>query len=380
MGGLFTVKFIQTSDWQIGMKGSGLGEAGPIVRETRIESINNIMKSASREDVDFILLCGDIFEHNMVGQEEVQKVISIINKYPDVPFYLLPGNHDILGPGSIYERPIFQNVENLTIINSEEPIVVNGATLHPCPVTSKFSKKDASSVIPNVNSSSGVHIGIAHGSLVGKFPESNWESVVLPIEPSCVDRTGVDFLALGHWHSFRTYEDGSGITRLAYSGTHEQTNYGEDTAGQCLLVQIDEKGKIPIIQCIKTGKLTWEYKEFEIKDFYSLEELKTYLKSVQDVDMVKLSIYGELQLDFKNELDNILEFQKTLHKDFKVDLDSLKIVAPVGLEDKYDYGDPTLNKTDFKLKKLLSDETDPLERRIISEAIGKLRRFKEEVG
>ena len=66
------VRFIQTSDWQIGMKGGGLGEAGPLVRETRIDSIRNVLKSAQEKKVDFVLLCGDIFEHNMVSQDASQ--------------------------------------------------------------------------------------------------------------------------------------------------------------------------------------------------------------------------------------------------------------------------------------------------------------------
>jgi DNA repair exonuclease SbcCD nuclease subunit len=60
------VKFIQTSDWQIGMKGGGLGAAGPIVREVRINTIHTILKSARDNAVDFVLVCGDTFEHNIV--------------------------------------------------------------------------------------------------------------------------------------------------------------------------------------------------------------------------------------------------------------------------------------------------------------------------
>ena len=108
------MRFVQTSDWQIGMKGGGLGEAGPIVRETRIESIHNVLKTARDRTADFVLLCGDIFEHNMVSQEDVKRVIAIFNHYPDIPLFLLPGNHDVLGADCIYNRPIFQRVEHLT--------------------------------------------------------------------------------------------------------------------------------------------------------------------------------------------------------------------------------------------------------------------------
>lgn len=219
------VRFIHTSDWQIGMKGSGLGEAATIVRNIRFESIDNVLKSSRDHEVDFVILCGDIFEHNMVSQEDVKKVISIFNDYPNIPVYLLPGNHDMLGPDCVYNREIFQRVKNLTILRNNNPVEVQGAVLHPCPVFSKFSKQDPTETIQNVNDNNQIHIIVAHGSLIGKFAASNWEDIDLPINPSCVDTTGVDYLALGHWHSYRTFEDCNGVTRIAYSGTHEQTNY-----------------------------------------------------------------------------------------------------------------------------------------------------------
>jgi DNA repair exonuclease SbcCD nuclease subunit len=372
---LYLVKFIHTSDWQIGMKGSGLGEAGPIIRETRIESINNVMNVAEKENVDFILMCGDIFEHNMISQEEVKKVISIFNKYADIQLYLLPGNHDIMGPDCVYERSIFQNVTNLTILDSCNPVDAKDAILLPCPIASKFVTTDITSVIPDVNHTDGIHIGIAHGSLIGKFPVSNEEDIKLPVDSSCIDRAGIDYLALGHWHSFRKYKDKNGTFRIAYSGTHEQTNYNEDSAGQCLLVTIDGKGCIPKIDPIKTGKLTWSTKKFEMDDKSSIIELKTYLESVRNYDMVKVIIEGNLPLDSKNELDKVLEFETTLHKNFKVKMDSLNINTAIGLEDQFDYNDLTLNETELYLKKLLSNEADNEKKRIIAEAISKLRFF-----
>jgi len=373
-------RFIQTSDWQIGMKGGGLGEAGPIVRETRIGSIHNVLESAQEQKVDFVLLCGDIFEHNMISQEEVKKVVTIFNKYPDIPLYLLPGNHDIIGADCVYNRAIFQGVKHLTILYTRDSVEVPGAVLHPCPVLSKFSTQDYSNAIPEVHDFDGIHIGVAHGSLVGKSPVPNWEDIELPIDPSCVDRTGIDYLALGHWHSHRTFEDSTGVTRMAYSGTHEQTNYGEDNAGQCLLVQIDEKGDLPKIEPIKTGQLTWVSNDFEMKDSSSITELKDYFESIKGIDMVRLVLHGELPLEFKEELDNILEFQTTIHKNFRVKLESLSITVPPLLEAPFDFGDPTLNQTEIHLKQLLANETDPGKRRIIVEALTHLQRFGREVG
>ena len=369
------VRFLQTSDWQIGMKGGGLGEASPIVRETRIESIHNVLRSAQERGVDFVLLCGDIFEHNMVSQEDVRKVVTILNKYPDVPLYLLPGNHDILGADCVYNREIFQRVNHLTVLRTSDPIQVSDAFLHPCPILSKFTTQDLTGSIPHVHEFDGIHIGIAHGSLSGRSPVPSWEDINLPIALSCVDRTGIDYLALGHWHSHRVFEDSNGIARVAYSGTHEQTKYDEDDAGQCLLVQIDGKGDNPRIEPIRTGQLTWVSGEFEMRDSSSLIELANYLESIKEIDMVRLDLRGELPLGAKEELDNVLEFQATLHRNFRVKLESLNITAPAQLEEEMDFGDPTLNQTEIHLRQLLANETDPGQGRIIVEAITHLRRF-----
>jgi len=372
------VCFIQTSDWQIGMKGGGLGEAGPIVRETRIESIHNVLKSAQDRKVDFILLCGDIFEHNMVSQEEVKKVVTIFNQYADIPLYLLPGNHDILGADCVYSREIFQRIKHLKILTTSDSIEVAGAILHPCPVLSRFTTQNLTGTIPGVGKDDGIHIAVAHGSLVGKSPVQNWEDVDLPIEPSCVERTGIDYLALGHWHSYRTFEDNTGIARIAYSGTHEQTKYDEDSAGYCLFVQIDGKGDAPKIEPIKTGQLTWISSEFEMKDAASLNELKKYLESIKEFDLVKLNLYGELPLEYKEELDNIIEFQTTIHKDIRVKTESLTLSVQTRSEARFDFGDPTLNQTEINLKKLLESEADLEKKRIIIEALAHLQRFGKE--
>jgi DNA repair exonuclease SbcCD nuclease subunit len=373
------VRFIQTSDWQIGMKGGGLGEAAPIVREIRIESINNVLKSAKDRDADFVLLCGDIFEHNMVSQEDVIKVVSVFNQYANIPIYLLPGNHDILGADCVYNRPIFQKLKHLTIIQTCDTIQIPNAYLHPCPIFSKFITKDLSANIPSVHELDGIQIGVVHGSLIGKFSAGDWEDITLPIDPSCIERTGIDYLALGHWHGYRIFEDSKGIDRIAYSGTHEQTRYSEDDAGYCLMVQIDRKGDKPIIEPIKTGQLKWLSYEFDMKDSSSLTELKSYFDSIEDADMVRLELRGELPLECKEELDNMLEFQTTKHKNFRAKLDLLNITVTTQLEWQVDLGDPTLNQTNEHLNQLLANEADPKKRRVIVEALTHLHRLGMEV-
>jgi DNA repair exonuclease SbcCD nuclease subunit len=370
------VRFVHTSDWQIGMKGGGLGNAADHIRSARIESINNIFDVATEQKADFVLISGDVFEHNQVSNSDVNAVVSVLNKYPKIPIFLLPGNHDCLGPGCVYERDIFSRIGHLTILDSCDPVFLKDVIIHPIPIKSIYLRDEKDRTFRCVKDEPGIHIGVAHGSL--KTGLSEQLDFDLPIEPCCVDEAGLDYLALGHWHSLRTFEDGDGVPRIAYSGTHERTKYDEDSAGNCLLVQISSKGSPPVITPIRTGMLSWSTVEFELKDKNSLTELDDFLGEFKDVDLLKLELSGELDIKYKEELENILEYQSTLHKDLKVIEEALRFYAPIDPNYIQDLQDPTLNQVERELRKRLENEKNKRDRAILIESISLLHRLARE--
>ena len=78
-----------------------------------------------------------------------------------------------------------------------------------------------------------------------------------PIPNNAAQHAGLDYLALGHWHSHLEIKGSDGVARLAYCGTHEPTKFGERLSGYALLVEIAERGAVPAITPIRTGGLTW---------------------------------------------------------------------------------------------------------------------------
>lgn len=369
------VRFIQTSDWQIGMKGGGLGEAGSLVRSQRINTISNIFDLALEHKVDFVLISGDVFENNNVSDKDVSAVISIINKYQNIPVFLLPGNHDSLGSGCVYDRDIFRRVEHLTILNSFEPVEIGDAILHPLPIYSRYSSEGDHSFL-DVKEQSGVHIGVTHGSLMGKFHGEG--EIDYPINLGCVEECGLDYLALGHWHSWSIHEDSAGVPRIAYSGTHEQTKYSEKDAGYCLLVEISEKGANPVIKPLKCGRLSWASFDYEISSVEQLSDLEGLLKEHKDHNMLELNLWGRLSLDDENELKRILAYHDTLHEDFRANIDSLRYTVPIDKDSARDLGDPTLNLVDVELRSMIVDEADSRQQSVLVEAISMLYRLSEE--
>jgi predicted phosphodiesterase len=260
------MKFIHTADWQIGMKAAHVGAVGARIREARLEAARKVIEAAAAHGAEFILVAGDTFEDNAVDRVLVQKAADILARSP-VPVYVIPGNHDPLVPGSVWDHPAWSEQDPIRILTAPEPVQIPGGTLFPCPVLEKHSRKDPTAWI-DAAQAEGVKIGLAHGTVEGmpQLPPDH------PIPRDAASRTGLDYLALGHWHSTATYEEpAGGAPRMAYSGTHETTRFGERASGNILLVEIPVPGEggggVPptvTLTPFRTGTLSWLTLEQEI--------------------------------------------------------------------------------------------------------------------
>lgn len=133
------MKFIHTADWQIGMKAAHIGTSADRVRNERLEAARRVVKVAEENEAEYIFLAGDTFEDNGVDRVLVQKVVDILGKFSGT-VYLIPGNHDPLVPGSVWEHPAWASFTNLHVLEKAEPIEVHGGILYPCPACEKHSK------------------------------------------------------------------------------------------------------------------------------------------------------------------------------------------------------------------------------------------------
>ena len=207
------MRFLHTADWQVGMKASHVGEAGTRVRDERVAAARRVVEAARAAGADFILAAGDTFEDNGVDRVLVQKVADILVGFGG-PVYLIPGNHDPLVPGAVWDHPAWKASANVHVLREERPVEIPGGTLYPCPVRAKHSGKDPTAWIP-VEEDRGIRIGLAHGTVEGVHQEEP----DYPIARDAATRHGLDYLALGHWHSTATYAGPDGTTRMAFQGT-----------------------------------------------------------------------------------------------------------------------------------------------------------------
>ncbi len=278
------MKFIHTADWQLGMKAAHVGAAAARVREERLEAAGRVVATARERGAEFLLIAGDTFEDNAVDRALVQKVADILAGSP-VPVYVLPGNHDPLTPGSVWEHPAWRSMEHVHVLREEKPVEIPGGRLYPCPVTDKRSRKDPSAWIGHQEAGV-IGIGLAHGTVEG-MPQAEPDH---PIPRDAASRSGLDYLALGHWHSTALYPAADGAARMAYCGTHETTGFGERDSGNVLLVEIPDHGAAPSLTTERTGALAWEVMERDVRAPGDLAQLRRDIESLERPESVLLQV------------------------------------------------------------------------------------------
>jgi DNA repair exonuclease SbcCD nuclease subunit len=260
------MKFLHTADWQIGMKADFVGQAAQVVRDERVSA-------------------GDLFEDNAVDRALVQRVVDILTRFRG-PVYLIPGNHDSLVPGSVWDHPAWRSASNLIVLAEQKPFEIHGGLLFPCPIRDKYSRKDPAAWIQGEQGKT-IRLGMAHGNVEG-LPQDNPDH---PIARDAASRAGLDYLALGHWHSPAKYPDSNGLVRMAYCGTHEPSRFGERDSGHALIVEVSSPGSPPVMRPIQTGRLRWEILESDIGDPGDLRRLRQELEGLTEPETLLLDLH-----------------------------------------------------------------------------------------
>lgn len=316
------IRFLHTADWQLGMKARHVAEVGDKVRAARLQTVRRLLQVAAEQQADFVIVAGDTFEDNQVDSQLVHKLLSILEQCP-LPIYILPGNHDPLTADSVYLRSVLVNnlPANVHILRTFEPLEpLPGVILLPAPCCQKKSDSDPTLRWPLV-SSPAVKIGVAHGSLM---IEGRYQPDDFPIALAAAERQGLDYLALGHWHSLFSLGK-----RTFYSGTPEPTGFDEPGSGSVLLVTIDQLGQIPQVEPIKVNTLSWQRWEYDLGA--GIEGIAGRLKHrIGELDkpetaLVRLALAGHLSLADSTKLNELTGWLRA--RLFHLELDTSRLLT-----------------------------------------------------
>lgn len=311
------MRFLHTADWQIGMKAASAGAAGRRVREARLESAARVAAIPA----DFLLVAGDTFEDNGVDRALVERVASILASFAG-PVFVLPGNHDPLLPGSVWEHPSWRQHANVTVIREAGAYAVPGGTLLAAPLMERHSRLDPTAWLEGVARPEGIVIGMSHGTVEGVDDDTEHH----PIARTAWRRAELDYLALGHWHSTSLYSDEAGRTRMAYSGTHETTKFGERDSGNVLRVTVAGEVKV---ERLATGVLRWETVEEDMRGSAELETVRARLQALPETALVRCRLRGLLHAEDRALVEQLRDIGQRFPW-FGLDTEALRPAAKEG--------------------------------------------------
>ena len=169
------VKFLHTADWQLGMARHYLdNDAQARFGGARLDVIEDMAKLATVEQCEFVVVCGDVFESNQVQRQVVVRAFERMATFPQLTFFLLPGNHDPLDASSIYGSPTFieRCPENVKVLTGTEPIqAAPGVELIPAPWPNKHPTTDlVEAACGSLEQTNALRIVVGHGAINSLSP------------------------------------------------------------------------------------------------------------------------------------------------------------------------------------------------------------------
>jgi DNA repair exonuclease SbcCD nuclease subunit len=319
------ISFIHTADWQIGKQfGKITGDIAALLRESRFDAIKKLAQLANTNQVDAILVAGDVFDANEVSDTTLRRTLNAMSDYKG-SWVLLPGNHDAALAQSVWTRisQLPEKTDNIILATEPSPILLANGQLAilPAPLKQRHEFKDLTEWFDHYDVDDGVFkVGLAHGSVKGWLPESAEIHNMISYERA--QTAYLDYLALGDWHGQRKISP-----KIWYSGTPEQDRFSDNEPGKALLVTLKEKGSDPVVDPLEVGTYQWHRLSatlFGENDITALDVLFRDFKHAE-TQLVRLSLIGNLSLELRQKLMELLELWRARLAMLDVDDHELKI-------------------------------------------------------
>ncbi len=234
------LRLLHTSDVHLGAYDS-FGSAER--RESLEDGFRRVIDAGLRAQVDLVLIAGDFFDNARVREETLRFAAFEIAR-AEVPVVIAPGNHDHVGPGSVYDRlDLTALAPNLRLMR-----VPDGESIAIEPLDVEVWGRSHTELDPRFTPFEGApgpgeaawQLGIGHGHYI--HPRAALHHS-FHIRREHLETLGRDYVALGHWERMTRVEAGESVI-AAYSGAPESLGGREDLGRRVLIVDLEASGRV----------------------------------------------------------------------------------------------------------------------------------------
>ncbi len=188
-----------------------------------LHSFERLTVYAKENEVDIVLIAGDLFDQEYVSKTTLELIYSFIEASSPVLYLYVPGNHDIKTKERLKDKP-----SNLFVFHDEwQTLSFENVT-----ISSRIYNTNIEENMP-VLTNDEFNIVMLHGDIANSNDDRY-------IDLNKLKNKNIHYLALGHIHSFQKYKlDDLGI--VAYSGCLEGRGFDECGVKGFILLDLEQK-------------------------------------------------------------------------------------------------------------------------------------------
>ncbi len=305
------------------------------LRRTELRKVfSDLMRVAKNEEVSAVLLCGDIADIPDLPTETATYVLDTLASLAPIPVLILRGNHD---PTLFGGRALPENVtlfserwQSIVLNDGDLSVSVSAKTL---PTEAETSDAFMAGFTSSDNADA--QIVMLHGMLSDTHTFGGEDC---HIARKALANRGIDYLALGHIHTF-TRENLDRTCTACYAGCPAARGFDECGEKGYVMLQLTKgvNGHVDIsVDFRKTDTRTYHHVQLDVSalplDSLALEHAaEERLAPYPDKDVMRLELIGEEAPDTVRDLsmitarmeDRFFVFELRDSRTVKIDMDAL---------------------------------------------------------
>ncbi len=301
--------------------------------EASAKAFADIIALAKRERPDVVLIAGDLFDSGFESRSEKSYMVSLLGQIPDIPVFMIAGNHDSL--------PCYRDITlppNVHMFGDAMGKVSVGDTdIYGVSMSRNYSNDSLLKGF-HVDDDNRINILLLHGDLDGS-------SAYNPFTSAQLSASGVDYAALGHVHT-TTGVCKSGATHYAYAGVPQGRGFDELGNKGVWLGRV-YKGHVDLKQHI-TCSYTYEEISLDVSGLFDYGQIADKIKeSIKKENCYKIHLTGSFEGGFSINADRIINLLE--------DYSTVKIYDETGEVPDIDMLKNEQSLRGFFVKRLIND-------------------------
>ena len=269
-----------------------------------LEVFKNIIDLAIDENIEVLLIAGDVFDNLTVNKNTLFFISDQIRRIKNIKVFISPGNHDPYNEKSFYS--MINWPENVYIFKGdmefkevkELNLIVWGAG---------FRKNyENETLLRGINvDNDKINIMLLHGEIASNNSKNEYN----PIYINDIYKSNIDYIALGHKHKFSGILK-EGMTTYAYSGCPQGRGFDEEGEKGVIIGEVYKSGTN--LEFFPVYKRKYVTKEIDITGTNNYDEVVfKILSDLSDEEIYKnfykIILKGELKEHFKLRENLLIE-------------------------------------------------------------------------